>query len=253
MRRLYPPVMVQNQEGDLSDGVIVQLQPAHDIPGHIRPKGRVSAEMVNAVRIRRAAGRLGDIMQEQHESQQGAAVIPSLRESRQSVQTRRIRAEPEIRFRQEHGTHGCQYVPADGKAVMRVTLGRLHAAVEFRENNGGDARFPRCAQIVRVRGPGQLHQLGTDPFRADPRELPGKGAHGTPCLRLHGKIQLRGKTDRPQDAQGILRKACPGISHGADHAMLQILYAAEQVDHAVLIAAGHGVDGKIPAPQILLQ
>ena len=99
----------------------------------------------------------------------------------------------------------------------------------------------------------QLHQLRLNPLRADPAQSRGKLLHRGQRLLLYGKSQLRREADGPQDAQRVLTEALPGLPHAAHNASFQILQPAEEIHQPFRVIVGHGVDGQIPAPQILPQ
>ena len=103
-------------------------------------------------------------------------------------------------------------------------------------------------RMFRKKGLGQFH---LDAFSAHVNQVRRDVGKGLPGLILDGKIQLGRKTDGPENPEGILRKPLLCRPHAADHPVLQILYALKGIHHARLLRVGHGVDGKVPAPQIL--
>ena len=68
---------------------------------------------------------------------------------------------------------------------------------------------------------------------------------------LHRKSQHRRKAESPEDPQGILLKAPVRIADAANDPGLQVRPAAEAVGDPFFGGPGHGVDGEIPAGQIL--
>ena len=74
-----------------------------------------------------------------------------------------------------------------------------------------------------------------------------------PCHLLQGEFQNGGETQRPQNAQRILAEPLVRIAHTANPPGLQIRPPGEIVHQSHVRVVGHGVDGKIPAAQILPQ
>ena len=98
-----------------------------------------------------------------------------------------------------------------------------------------------------------LLQLRLDPLPGHLAQPPGVSPDGFLSLRLDGKTQLGSKPYRPQHPQGVLGKAPIGLPHAPDESGLQVLLPAETIDNCPVRPKRHGVDGKIPAGQILGQ
>ena len=62
-----------------------------------------------------------------------------------------------------------------------------------------------------------------------------------------------GEADAPQDPEGILPETLAGIADGPQGPVPEILSAAVGVHQAPGGGVGHGVDGEVPALQIVLQ
>ena len=71
--------------------------------------------------------------------------------------------------------------------------------------------------------------------------------------RVDGEAQLGGKSERPKDAQCVLGKALLRCADAADDRGGQIRLPAKWVFQSRFRAPGHGVDGEIPAGQVLRQ
>ena len=70
---------------------------------------------------------------------------------------------------------------------------------------------------------------------------------------LDPKAQHRGEAQRAQNAQRVLTKPRVRVADAADETVPEIIRSPEGVREPVLRAPGHGVDGKVPAGQILGQ
>ena len=141
----------------------------------------------------------------------------------------------------------------DREAVVGVILGRLHAAVELGQEVRCQAGLIGCAQQLRMGGSQEFCQFGIDPFQTDPVQIGRQLFHGCPGLRFNGKTENSRETDSPHDPEGVFREARAWISYRPDQSFLQILQPSEQVHNAFRMVVSHGVDGKIPSLQILLQ
>ena len=100
-----------------------------------------------------------------------------------------------------------------------------------------------------------LLQLLPDPLRGQVGKLAGVGHLPHQRQRLGGHheallMETGGEARHPQDAQGILGK---GRRDMAQQPRLQILHAAVGIVQLPVLIFGDGVDGEIPAQQILLQ
>ena len=72
-------------------------------------------------------------------------------------------------------------------------------------------------------------------------------------MLFHRKAVHSSEAKRPQNAQGILRKALLRVSHRPQNARLQVGLPAERVRQPQCGMAGHGVHRKIPPGQVLRQ
>jgi len=80
-----------------------------------------------------------------------------------------------------------------------------------------------------------------------------EGFHQLKGFRGDGETQVviaGGKARHPQHPQGVFGK---GVGDVAQYLVLQILQAAVGVNQIAFIIPGHGIDGEIPAHQILFK
>ena len=98
-----------------------------------------------------------------------------------------------------------------------------------------------------------LFHLGADALPGYRRHPPGARLHGPGSPRLDGKAQLGGEAHRPKHPQGVLGKAALRLPHAPHHPRRQVLPPAEEVHYPPVPVQGHGVDGEVPAAQVLLQ
>ena len=157
----------------------------------------------------------------------------------------------------EHlGDRGALVAPADGGercggaaegAVAPQRGGRRQ--VQLREPNPALQGVDDLEEPARRRRGGGLGQLRPNPFAGKGGQFSAHGRHqpqgflGDPKAR-----QLSGETRHPENAQRILGES---RRHMAQHAGRQIRLAAVGIDEPVAIL-GDGVDGEVPAGQILL-
>ena len=106
---------------------------------------------------------------------------------------------------------------------------------------------------LRAVGEQDLFHLRLDPLPGHPGRPAGVPAYGRQGGVLDRKIQLGGKTHRPQHPQRVLGKAPVGVPDAADLAAGQVRLPAGGIDHLPLRRERHGVDGEIPAGEILRQ
>ena len=100
-------------------------------------------------------------------------------------------------------------------------------------------------------GDEKLQKLHLNSLSADVLKVIVAGDDGLPGGGLNAEMKLTGEADGAEHPERILLEAVPGIPHAADDTVLQIVHAAEQIDEAVRIIVRHGIDGEIPAHQIL--
>ena len=96
-------------------------------------------------------------------------------------------------------------------------------------------------------------QLCLDPLFAHTGQAGSQSPESLSRIRLDLKAQLGTEPEGPQHPQGIFPKTIRRLSHAADQPLLQVADAAKQVHKTCLSAVGHGIDGEIPAFQILFQ
>ena len=132
-------------------------------------------------------------------------------------------------------------------AMVKVILGRCHHPVKFREEYLCHACFIQGAQFLRVAGNQELYQFCLYPLLADIGKVPCKGRDYFFGAPFYGKAKLRGKTDSPHQAQGILRKTLYGVAHTLDFLVFQVPGSAKRVHQAFFVIVCHSVDGKVPA------
>ena len=96
-------------------------------------------------------------------------------------------------------------------------------------------------------------QLHPDPLRGDLTQIGGPVYHGSLGLRLHGKSQPGGEAEAPEDPQGVLPEAGLRRAHRPQDPGGQIRPAPPGVREAPPQVHGHGIDGEVPAGQILRQ
>ena len=137
--------------------------------------------------------------------------------------------------------------------VVRMMLLRLHGPVKFRQKHPCNPQIIRLPQILRVGRHHHLHQLRLNTFRTDLFQGRGKSPNLLPGPAVDLISQLCGKTDCAQNPQRILTEALCGLSHTPDDPGLHVIHSPEKVYQALFLIIRHGIDGKIPALQILLQ
>ena len=124
----------------------------------------------------------------------------------------------------------------------------------------GDASIP--PHRVRVKEhpgpsrPGRAQnflQLSPHPLMGERSGQPRTPPDAPRRVGLELKAQLGGKAHPAEHPQGVLGKALFRLPHAPDELPPQILPSAEGIDHRPIRGQGHGVDGKIPPGQVLLQ
>ena len=158
-------------------------------------------------------------------------------------------AQHRIRLDLFHGPH--RMLP-NGIAMVMVALVKTHGGRDLRPEN---------RQHIRVFQQHRQHIFSADELRHLLQNALGSNAlqkrsiavDAAGRLLLNGKAQGSRKAQRPHQAQGILAKAAVRLTHTAQKAGFQILLPAEGVADATPEIHGHGVDGKVPAGEILLQ
>ena len=135
-------------------------------------------------------------------------------------------------------------------SVRPLPLG-LEYQGEISGHIGTDPRVLHHGDLFRMGGGQQLGKLHLDPLLADIFKVRGDLPDGSIRLPFDGKSQLGCETDGPEDPQSVLCEPVPGTAHAPDHLFLQIPHAVKGVHDPGLMAVRHGVDGKVPAFQIL--
>ena len=182
--------------------------------------------MIDPVAVRDALRGLSEVVQQHREAQHGV---------------------------RKDGTHGVDDVLADRVHMMLRVLLRLHAGVEIRQDDPGDAELVHRADLLRVRRDEQLHELRADALGAHRFQMLRVARDCRRRVRVDRKAQLRREPHRAHDAQRVLREALVRVADAADRLQLQVAHAAEEIHEPLLVVVGHRVDGEVAAAQILRQ
>ena len=152
-----------------------------------------------------------------------------------------------------HPGEGVQRMLSHRVPVVGMVLHGLTGRIKLREKDPGEPQFIGIPQIVGVGGGQYLGKLCADSLCADMSQIGRDLTDGVSGLLLDFVSQLGGESHRPQDPEGILGKAFQGLTHTADNAGVYVLDSSVQIHQSLGIVISHGIDGKIPASQILLQ
>ena len=123
---------------------------------------------------------------------------------------------------------------------------------ELGARDAEDAR--RLHDLEGARRLARLHRL--DPLVADAllghlAERVEGGRDGIPRGGIELHLQRRHEARGAKDAQAVLGEALDRVSHGAEHAALEVLLAFERIDDVAIVRIdGDGVDGKIATREI---
>ena len=100
-----------------------------------------------------------------------------------------------------------------------------------------------------------LGQLVADALAAHLLNARRQALDGGEGFRLDGVAEARGEAHRAQHAQLVLGEAALRIADGADDAGLQVVAAADKIEHAIVVQRVHqqAVDGEVAALHVLLR
>ena len=137
-------------------------------------------------------------------------------------------------------------------AVVAVPLVQAHHVQQFRPED--PCRLRKGPQgFCRKGALEQFAELRPDPFHGDfPQKTP-LPAEGCRRVRMDGKAQFRQEPQAPEDPQGILLEPLIRIPYAPEEPRLQIRPAAQRIPQFPGQIHRHGVDGKVPPAEILLQ
>ena len=158
---------------------------------------------------------------------------------------------PQFRLRRD-SLQGVEAVLPHVVAVVVISLVKAHHGQHLRPEHTDDLR--ELPQYLRRALPAQqFQQLRLNALGGDvPQQFPVP-ADGCRRFRFDGKAQHRREPQSPQDTQGILVKSLSRLPYAAQDTLPQVLPASEGVPDGAISAHGHGVDGEVPPPQVLLQ
>ena len=159
--------------------------------------------------------------------------------------------QTEQRLRLGH-VQGSQRVTPDVIGVVMVELAKAHAGPKLRDQDADHVGVLR-QKPRRVRAAEKPCQLFFQTLRRNEAEGVFLSVDGGGGGVLDGKTQTGGKAQRPQHPQGVLGKALFRVAHTAQNAVFQVFRAAEAIDDPAVLSGGHGVDGEVPAGQVLPQ
>ena len=100
-----------------------------------------------------------------------------------------------------------------------------------------------------------LGQFVADALAADLLNSWRQPLDGGEGFRLDGVVEARGKAYRPQHAQLVFGEAAFRIADGANHAGLQVIASADEIEHPVAVERVHqqSVDGEVAALYVFLR
>ena len=223
---LDPVIMIADQPCDCLYGIVVKLQPAHDLSGDLFTDQGMAFEMIPPVLICRLHRRFPHIMEQHGETED---LIPL-----------------DI-------FQGMECVIRHIIFMVRRILHDTDHSIPFRKNDLCDPEHISILDPLRVGRYKKLHQFSPDPLRTDVFQRRRQFSHRCCRILLDREIKLRRESDRPQDAERVFRKPLLRISHAADPVPVQILHPAKHIHQPDFIIICHRIDGKVPAPQVLLK
>ena len=147
---------------------------------------------------------------------------------------------------------GVESVLPDVVAVVPVPLVEAHHGQQLRPEDAEDVR-ERPQDRRRPGARQQLEKLRPDPLRGDVLQKLPLLVDGLRRRGLDLQLQRRREAEPPEDAQGVLPEAPARLPHAAEPPPLQVRPAPEGVPELSPEVHGHGVDGEVPAGQVLLQ
>ena len=191
-------------------------------PGALR---RVAVKMALALLICRKAVWLSDIMEQQ--------------------------GQPQFRLR-PHRRQGVEGVLPHVIAVVAIPLVKSHHRQDLRPEDADDVGI-RPQDLRRPVSRHQLFQLRPDALRGDVPQQRPVPVNGRRRIRVNGKPKLGGEPEAPEDPQGVLVEPAVRVPHAPEDARRKVRPASQGVVQIPRQIHCHGVDGEVPAPQILLQ
>ena len=228
-----------DQLADILDHMMVKMQSLQTLAGHFRADGIMMMETHLAARLETTGLWLADVMHERGQTQ---------RQIRSWHRAVRSGFESDSTINDDHGV--LEYV------LMTMMFVNFELQCRnFREDNirktGIDQRFDTCTRAI-----GQQHfdqfvayALGGNDF--DAIDHVGQRFGG---FRFDAEAQLRHETHGTHHAQRIIVERLARIDRGAQHALGQIVRAAERVDEFQFRhTQRHGVHREIAAGKITFQ
>ena len=139
--------------------------------------------------------------------------------------------------------------------IVTMERGFLGTALHRRQlRQDGEHHFGILPQdCFRIFPAEELCQLFPDTLLGQGQQQPSPFPQSSGRGRLYGKSQLGGKPQAPEDAQGVLGKAADRFPHTAEDALLQVFPALEQIHQPPPGVVRHGINGEIPACQVIFQ
>ena len=159
--------------------------------------------------------------------------------------------QPQLQLRR-HLRQGVERVLPHVVAVVAVALGKAHHVQHLRPEHADDL-WVRPQGLRRTGGGQKSFQFGPDPLRGDQGQQGPVGPEAPVCLLLHRKAQGRGEPHPPEDPQRVLPEPPVRLPHAPQQPGVQVRPAAQGVRQFTPEVQSHGVDGEVPAAQVLLQ
>ena len=99
--------------------------------------------------------------------------------------------------------------------------------------------------------------LHANTFRTDNLDTVSHALQGLKGLILNLEVQLRGKADAAQHAQGVVRESDLRVQRRSDDAVLQVCQSIERIDQfakpRLVQADSHRINGKVTTILVVLQ